>query len=393
MESVARRPIRRRLTLLMAGVAVVAAGSAAYQVRSHWTDSRLAATPAAEEALPSVEAAYPDQDAGDESLVLPGDVLAFYDAPIYARVNGYLQSWTEDIGSHVKTGQLIGVIDTPELDQELMQAHADYAAAQAKKALADVTANRWRALLVSNSVSVQSSDEKASDAKMQQATVEARLADINRLQALSAFKRIVAPFDGVITERNTDVGALINDGPGAAISLFKISDTHQMRVYVRVPQKYVSRLKLGLKASFIQPQFPDRVFSATLAAMSESGTTGSRTVLVEFLAPNPEGKLWPNTYAQVTLQLPGKQNSVRVSAESLVFRDAGTELATVGPDNRVLMKKVTVGRDLGTTMEITAGISSSDRVIVSPLDTLKPGMKVRLVGNTNVASAQAGTTD
>ncbi len=330
------------------------------------------------QAVPTVAVAYPAASSAPRKLVLPGDAQAFYEAPIYARVNGYLASWQQDIGAHVRQGQTLGLIDTPDLDQEMAQAEADLATAQARQNYADLTAKRWHALLASNSVSQQSADEKAGDALAIRAEVNAQRAHVERLRALERFKRLTAPFDGVVTARNTDVGALINAGASAPTPLFKVADMHAMRVYVRVPQAYASQLVRGLKATLNEPQYPGVDFPATLDTTSLSVAADSRTVLVELLAPNPDGRLWPGTFAEVTFSLPGASGVLRVPASALVFRAHGAQLATVTPDGHVAMKDVTIGRNTGAEIEIESGISAHDRVIVSPLDTLEDGAAVNV---------------
>ncbi len=330
--------------------------------------------------MPSVTVALPSHDDAPRKLALPGDVEAFYEASIYARVSGYLASWKQDIGARVKAGQVLGTIDTPDLDQEVVQAQADLATAEARYNFAALTSKRWAKLLSSNSVSEQSADEKAGDALARHAEVGAQRAHVDRLLALEAFKRITAPFDGVVTARNTDVGALINAGSSAALPLFKVADMHAMRVYVRVPQAYASQLSVGMKAELSEPQYPGRTFPATLATTSQSVAQESRTVLMELMAANPDGKLWAGTFAEVRFDVPGAPGVLRVPASALVFRSHGAQLATVGPGDRVVMKDVSVGRNLGTEIEIESGVSATDKVITTPLDTLENGDPVSVVG-------------
>jgi RND family efflux transporter MFP subunit len=375
-----RRPHRRprRLGLIGAVVLVAAVVAAVLGIYSRQQSEAALTDWTQKQAVPTVAVALPSRNAVAQKLVLPGDVEAFYEAPIYARVSGYLASWSEDIGAHVRRGQTLGVIDTPDLDQQMAQAQADLATAQARQTLADLTAKRWHALLASNSVSQQSADEKEGDALAMRAEVNAQRANVDRLRALENFRRLAAPFDGIVTARNTDIGALINAGSNAPSPLFKIADMHEMRVYVRVPQSYAAELKPGLHASLTEPQYPGRIFDAKLDTTSVSVALESRTVLVELLAPNPDGKLWPGTFADVTFDLPGDGNLLFVPASALVFRNQGAQLATVGSDNRIVMKDVTIGRNLGTEIEIESGITAKDRVITSPLDTLENGEEVLL---------------
>ncbi len=370
------RPAPRRLKLVGIVVVIAAIAAAAFGILTRDRSETQLATWTNQQAVPSVDVAHPDLSSAGQHLVLPGDVAAFYEAPLYARVNGYLKSWSADIGAHVKRGQILGIIETPDLDQELAQAEADLASARANSQLADLTAKRWHALLSSNSVSQQSADEKQGNATAERSTVAAQMAHVSRYEALESFKNVTAPFDGVVTARNTDVGALITSGTSAPIPLFKVADMHEMRVYVRVPQSYASQLKVGMKATLTEPQYPGVRFPATLATTSESVAADSRTVLVELMAPNPDGKLWAGTYAEVDFSLPADSHMLRVPSSALIFRSHGAQLATVTPAGRIAMKDVSIGRNLGTAIEITSGIGAQDRVVISPLDTIEDGEMV-----------------
>jgi RND family efflux transporter MFP subunit len=369
-----RRP--RRLGLIGVTVLFLAAFAAIWGIYSRQQSEAALTDWTQKQAIPTVAVAWPAQNTAAQKLVLPGDVQAYYEAPIYARVSGYLASWSEDIGAHVHRGQTLGIIDTPDLDQEMAQAEADLATAQARQNFADLTAKRWHALLASNSVSQQSADEKEGNALAVRAEVNAQRAHVDRLRALENFKRLAAPFDGIVTARNTDIGALINAGSNAASPLFKVADMHEMRIYVRVPQSNAAELRPGLHASLTEPQYPGRIFNATLDTTSVSVALESRTVLVELLAPNPDGKLWPGTFADVTFDLPGDVHVLRVPASALIFRNNGAQLATVGSDNRIALKDVTIGKNLGNEIEIESGITQADRVITSPLDTIENGEQV-----------------
>jgi len=373
-----RRPHRRPRRLGLTGgiVLVLAVATAIWGIYSREESEAALTDWTRKQAIPTVAVAHPTQNTGAQKLVLPGDVQAFYEAPIYARVSGYLASWSQDIGAHVRRGQTLGVIDTPDLDQDMAQAEADLATAQARQNFADLTAKRWHALLASNSVSQQSADEKEGDALAMRAEVNAQRAHVDRLRALENFKRLAAPFDGIVTARNTDIGALINAGSNAAAPLFKIADMHEMRVYVRVPQSYAADLKPGLHASLTEPQYPGRIFDATLETTSVSAALESRTILVEFLAPNQDGKLWPGTFADVTFDLPGDAQVLRVPASALIFRNNGAQLAVVGGDDRIALKTVTIGKNLGEDIEIESGITQADRIVTSPLDTIENGEQV-----------------
>jgi RND family efflux transporter MFP subunit len=368
----------RRLGLIGGVVMILAIAAAIWGIYSRDQSEAALNDWTQKQAVLSVAVALPDRSSAPRALTLPGDVEAFYEAPIYARVSGYLSSWSQDIGAHVRRGQTLGVIETPDLDQEYAQAQADLATAQARQNFADLTAKRWHALLASNAVSQQSADEKAGDALAVRAEVNAQHAHVDRLRAMEGFKRLAAPFDGVVTARNTDIGALINAGSNAPVPLFKVADMHEMRVYVRVPQAYAAELTPGLHATLAEPQYPGRSFDATLAATSVSVAKESRTVLVELLAPNPDGKLWAGTFAEVTFDLPGDAEVLRVPASALIFRNKGAQLACVDKDSRIVMKDVTIGKNLGTEIEIESGISPDDRIVVSPLDTLENGEQVAI---------------
>jgi RND family efflux transporter MFP subunit len=384
----AARPSSGRLKLIGILVAIAAIAVAIYGIflrRAHeheltaWTNLQ---------ALPSVSVSHPITSAAQRTLTLPGDVEAYYEAPLYARVNGYLHMWYEDIGARVKAGQVLATIDTPDLDQQLAQAQADLASAKANSALADLTSKRWHALLASTSVSQQSADEKAGAALAAHAAVNAQQAHVDQLKALEGFKRITAPFDGVVTVRNTDIGALINAGSSATEPLFKVADVHEMRVYVRVPQVYASELVTGMQATLTQPQYPGATFPATLTTTSQSVTAASRTVLAELMAANKDARLWPGTYAQVTFELPADRGMLRVPSSALIFRSHGAQVATLGPHDRIVMKDVVVARNLGSEIEIAGGLSPNDQVIDTPLDTLEDGEQVQLGGSAPPASAQ-----
>jgi len=377
-QSGRRRPHRRprRLGLIGGIVLIIAVATIIWGIYSRQQSEAALSEWTGRQAIPTVAVAQPSHSTLAQKLVLPGDVQAFYEAPIYARVSGYLASWSQDIGAHVRRGQTLGVIDTPDLDQEMAQAQADLATAQARQNFADLTAERWHALLASKSVSQQSADEKQGNALAVRAEVNAQRAHVDRLRALQNFKRLAAPFDGIVTARSTDIGALINAGSNAAAPLFKVADMHEMRVYVRVPQSYAAELKPGLNATLTEPQYPGRIFNAKLETTSVSVALQSRTVLVELLAANPDGKLWPGTFAEVTFDLPGDAPVLRVPASALIFRNQGAQLATVGSDNRVALKDVTIGKNLGTEIEIESGITQADRIITSPLDSIENGEQV-----------------
>jgi RND family efflux transporter MFP subunit len=320
----------------------------------------------------------PTASAGDIDLTLPGNVQALYEAPIYARTNGYLKRWFVDIGTPVKAGQVLAEIEAPEVDQQLRAAEAELANAQASQKIARITADRWRDLRDSDSVSQQEADEKISSADVSDAAVKAAQANVQRLRELSRFEKIVAPFDGVITARNTDVGALINSGSSEGAELFRIADMRSLRLYVRVPQNYAASTRVGLAAEVRFPDRPGETYSATLERTSGAIDEASRTLLVQLAVDNAKGELLPGAYAEVHFKVPpGEAASVRIPANALLFRGDGLSVATFA-DGKVVMKPVTVGRDFGTEIEVVDGLTAQDQVIVSPPDSITDATRVRI---------------
>lgn len=327
----------------------------------------------------SVKIVMPAAGPAEQSLILPSNVTPYYEAQIYARVNGYLKIWYTDIGAHVKKGQLMAVIETPELDQQIRSAEADLATAKARLELADITAKRWQNLLLTDSVSRQEVDEKVQNAKAQQAVVNAEKASLQGLTAQQAFNHIVAPFDGVVTDRNTDIGSLITTGSSDANKvLFKVADTHKLRVYVDVPQNFANLIKPGLVADLHFPDRPHHTFPATLLSTSEAIHENSRTLTVELLMNNNTGELLPGAYADVYFTLGTHPDTLRLPASTLIFRKNGLQVATVSAANRVVLKSIVLGRDLGSTVVVRSGLSSTDRVIDSPSDSIAEGDKVHI---------------
>ena len=374
-----REPRPRRL-LLVGLVALIVAGSVATTgIRSRARSEQDLARWTREQALPNVAVIEPTRGAGEQQMSLPGDIQAFATAPIYARASGYVAAWYKDIGAKVKKGDVLARIDTPDLDQQFAQAKADLANADANAKLAALTAKRYHALVGQAIVSQQTDDEKTGDANAKQAALESAKANLARLQALVAFKTLVAPFDGIVTARAIDVGALINAGGTAGSALFQVADIHQMRVYVRVPQAFVAELKPGLKATLELPQYPGQSFDATLVGTSNSIAQESRTALVQLLADNPDGKLWPGTFTEVHFHLDVKPDALKLPATALIFGEHGIKVATLATDDTIAFKPVQLGHDIGSDVEILAGLSRADRVIDSPLETLNSGDKVRVV--------------
>jgi membrane fusion protein, multidrug efflux system len=380
------RPNPRRLLLIGIVALVIAGAMAAKGIIQRAQSAQEVERWTEQQAVPTVTLAKLGQGETSRPLMLPGTIQAYSKAAIYARVSGYLKSWAADIGARVKAGQELATIDTPDLDQQFAQAKADLATATANAQLAAVTAQRWNTLVASQWVSRQAADDKNGAAASTKAAMDSAGANVKRLEAMEAFKNIVAPFDGVVTARNTDLGALINAG-NAGQELFEVSDLHKARIYVQVPQAYAAVLAPGLKANFAMPQSPGQQFEATVVTTSNAMNANSRSMLVELQADNTAGKFFSGAYCQVSFQLPNDPNTVRVPATALIPANSGAEVAIVGNDNRVAIKPVQIGRDLGDSVEIVAGLSSSDRVIDSPPETLQSGDQIQLTTNSGTAVA------
>lgn len=329
----------------------------------------------------AVTTALPQPDGAATRLVLPGSLQANYEAPIYARTSGYLRHWYVDIGARVRKGQLLADIESPEVDQQLRQAQADLATAEANQKIADLTAERWRRLRATDSVSRQEADQKVSAAQASDAQVQSARANVSRLRELSGFERIVAPFDGVITARNTDIGQLIDAGRGSGAALFSIADMSRLRLYVRVPQDDAATMKPGLTADLYVPDRPGVVYRASLDTTASAIDPATRTLQVELLVDNSKGALLPGGYAEVHFHLPpaAAGHSFLLPANVLLFRGDGLHVATVDARDHVVLKPVTIGRDYGSQIEVVSGLSAADQVILSPPDSLVSGALVRVV--------------
>ena len=389
----------------VAGIALVAAlgiAVAGILVRRHnesevtkWTN---------ELAVTSVATVTPKQGVTGQQISLPGDIEAWYEAPIYARVSGYLKAWYFDFGAHVTKGQLLAEIDAPDLDAQLAAARARLVSAQAQvnvrdaeRNFAETTFARWRDS-PKGVVSEQETESKkaefgSSDARYKAAQAEANVnqSQVDQLTALEAFKRIIAPFDGIVTQRNTDVGALINAGSGVGggtgPQLFRVADVHEMRVFVQVPQEISSGMRAGLTAEMTLPQYPDKTFKAKVSTTSEAINKTSRTLLVELHAENTDNLLQPGTFAQVRFNLADSPGTLRIPTSALIFREDGAQLAILGPGNKVEMKAVKLGRNLGTEFEVLNGLAATDTVINSPPDSLSEGEVVKVVKDSQAAPA------
>jgi membrane fusion protein (multidrug efflux system) len=373
-------PVSRRKLGIFGVVAVIAAlllvvtGIRAREDSSvklkEWTDNQ---------AVPSVAVVLPDPTALQATIDLPGRLEAYNRAPIFARVSGYLKSWNADIGARVKAGDVIAEIEAPDLDQQLLQARADLTNQQASAKLSDVTLARRKTLIASNFVSMQEIDERTADLSNKNAAVKSSQANVERLEALAAYKKITVPFDGIVTARSTDVGALINAGGTTGPAMFVISDIKKLRVYVNVPQSYVPEIKMGAKAVISVPEYQTRTFAGTVEASSQAVDVNSGTTQMQIVLDNSAGELMPGGYANVRLNLQHDGVPLNIPSSALIFDQSGLRVATVGPDDRVVLKTVTIARDLGRNIELASGVSADDRIITAPPDGVANGDQVRVV--------------
>lgn len=373
---------------LLAGAAVFAlilAGGAAYRIqqRSGLHEQSEAA------AIPSVDVIHPGGEASN-TLVLPGRLQAWFQAPVYARTNGYLRRWYVDIGQPVKAGQVLAEIDTPDVDQQLSAARAALATANAQRSLAQTTSNRWDRLVAQNAVSQQDADERRGNFAAREAMRNEASANVQRLQTVSGFKRIVAPFDGIVTSRSTDIGALIVAGTSTTQPLFTVSDVTRLRIYVSVPQAYVARLRENTTAQFTVPDQPGRTFSAQLARSSGSVDPESGAMLVQLVYDNHAGLLKPGAYAQVTFDFgkgqPTAAGAVRIPVSALLFRHEGSAVALVDAQGRVRIKPVSITTDFGNELEVI-GLQPNDQVVDNPADDIRTGDRVKATLQRNNAHA------
>jgi membrane fusion protein, multidrug efflux system len=380
MPNEPRSPVSRRKLGIFGAVAIVAAlmlvisGIRAREDTNvklrEWTDSQ---------AVPPVAVIYAEPGALTATIDLPGRLEAYYRAPIFARVNGYLKNWNADIGARVKSGEVIAEIDAPDLDQQLLQARADLANQQASAKLSEVTLARRKTLIASNFVSMQEIDERTADLSNKNAAVNSSQANVERLEALARYKKITAPFDGIVTARSTDVGALINAGGGSGPPMFVVSDIRKLRVYVNVPQNYVPSVRIGTKAVIAVPEYQTRTFDATVEASAQAVDVNSGTTQMQLALDNAASELMPGGFATVRLSLQREGVPLHIPSSALVFNQSGLRVATVGPDERVLFKTVTIARDLGRDIELASGVTLEDRIINAPPDGIVDGDQVRVV--------------
>ncbi len=358
---------------------LIVGGAIAMLVRRH--NSNVLAKETERESVPTVAVVHPVAEKPDEELVLPGSLLAFEESPIYARTNGYLLRWYKDIGSRVTKGELLADIDTPEVDQELMQSRAARQQIVAQMDLAKINSDRYLSLRKTDSVSQQEADQQASGYQQAKANLDAADANVRRLEELESFKHVYAPFSGVLTRRNVDPGALINAGStggAAGKELFDMARVDPLRVYVSVPQNYAPAIKNGMEAWVTLQEFPGQKFKGTVARTAESIDTTTRTLLTEVDVPNKDGRLLPGSFGEVhfTPGMIGERMTLPVN--TMLFRQEGPRVAVIGVDNKVHLRPITIGRDYGSTLEILGGVSLEDQVVINPADSLEEGQQVNI---------------
>jgi RND family efflux transporter MFP subunit len=374
-----RHGIRRGTSVLISAAAFAALALLIYSgIHSRTAAESRLKQRTEEAAIPTVAVVFPQEGAPTQEIVLPGNTQAFSDAPIYARTSGYLKRWYFDIGAHVQKGQLLAEIETPEVDQQLQQAQAELDNAQANLNIAKITATRWQGLVSSGSVSQQETDQAVSNLSAVKATTESSAANVRRLEQLQLFEKIYAPFDGIITARNTDVGALIDAGASTQPrELFHITAIRKLRLYVSVPEVYSRAARSGAPATLTLDEFPGQTFHGILVRNANSIDIASRTLLVEIEVDNPTGQLLPGAYVFVHIKLPDETRSVTIPSNTLIFRKEGLQVGLVR-NGKADLVPVKISRDYGNTVEIVSGLQPTDAVIVDPSDSLVAGLSVRL---------------
>jgi RND family efflux transporter MFP subunit len=380
-SGVAPGPMRHRVVLLFAAIAFAFVGAVIYSgIHSRAAAESRLNQQTQDAAIPTVAVVFPKEGAPTNEIVLPGVTQAFTDAPIYARTNGYLKHWYFDIGARIKKDQLLAEIDTPEVDQQLQQARADLETAQANLAIAKITADRWQGLVHDGSVSQQETDQALSNLKAVQATVQSNAANVRRLEQLQSFEKVCAPFDGIITARQTDIGALIDAGASTQPrELFHMAAIRTLRVYVAVPEVYSPSVRSGGSATLKLDEFPGETFRGTIVRNTNSIDLASRTLLVEVDIDNAAARLLPGAYVFVHLKLPDQTQSVVISSNTLIFRKEGMQVGLVR-DGKAVLVPVKIGHDFGNSVEIISGLQPTDAVIVDPSDSLVDGLPVRVSG-------------
>ena len=383
---------RKALTIVgvMLLILVIAGGATMLERMTH---ERALAKETEFESIPTVAFVYPQKEKADEELVLPGSLLAYVESPIYARTNGYLIRWYKDIGSHVNKGELLAKIDTPEVDQELNQARATRQQTEAALELAKISADRWEKLRKTDSVSAQEADQQTSGYKQAQANLAAADANVRRLEQLEGFKDVYAPFTGVLTRRLVDPGALINAGDGGAgHELFDLARVDPLRVFTSVPQAYAPFIKVGEKTFITLQEMPGQRFVANIARTAQAIDTNTRTLLTEVDVPNPDNRLLPGSFGEVHFKVGNNVDKVTVPVNAMLFRSQGAQVAVIGPDNKIELRQISIGRDFGTALEILGGVSATDRIVVNPPDSLEDGEQVNVAQSAPRPSQPASVT-
>jgi len=368
---------RAKLLIGAALLVLITAGVVTFLNRKSETDALAKETEAV--SVPTVAVVQPQAEPGNDELVLPGNLQAFIESPIFARTNGYLLRWYKDIGSKIQKGELLAAIDTPEVDQELSQARASREQIKAALGLAKISADRWANLLKSDSVSQQEADQQASGYQQALANLAAADANVRRLEELESFKNVYAPFSGVLTRRNVDPGALINSGAGVAgKELFDLSRVDPLRVYVSVPQTYAPNMKVGMKANVTLQEFPGQKFLGTVARTADAIDPATRTLNTEVDVPNKDSKLLPGSFGQVHFATGTSVPRITIPVNAMLFRAEGPQVAVVDKDGKVHLRPISIGRDFGATLEILGGLDVSDRIIINPSDSLEEGQQVHV---------------
>lgn len=376
-------PSNRRHTIWIAAAAIAATGLAIhFGIHSRAEAEANLARETRAAAVPTVNIVHPTVGSASQEIALPGNTQPYIDTPIYARTNGYLRKWYFDIGAHVRKGQLLAVIETPELDQQLQQAKAQLQSAQANLKLAQITAARWQHLLLTNSVSRQETDQAVSDLASKQALVASNEANLHRLEQLQSFERVYAPFDGVITQRNTDIGDLIQAGDSSTASaqLFHLAAINTLRVFIPVPEVYTDAVRTGEKVALTLDEYPNQQFTGTLVRNSDAIDPSTRTLNVEVDVPNRDGKLRPGDYVFVHLTVPPVNGAVTIPSNTLLFRSEGLRVGVVR-DGKAQLVPITIGHDYGSSVEVISGLKASDAVILDPSDSLATGQRVQIARN------------
>jgi len=368
---------------------LLTAGLVTFLTRKGETDALAKETEA--EAIPTVAVVQPATEPGNDELVLPGNLQAFEESPIFARTSGYLVRWYKDIGSKVQKGQLLASIDTPEVDQELSQARATREQIRAALGLAKISADRWANLRKTDSVSQQEADQQASGYTQAQANLAAADANVRRLEQLESFKNVYAPFSGVLTRRNVDPGALINAGSTTGKEMFDMARVDPLRVYVNVPQAYAPMMKVGQKGVVTLQEFPGQKFTGTIARTADAIDPATRTLNTEVDVPNKDGKLLPGSFGQVHFAVGNSVPRITIPVNAMLFRSEGPQAAVVGKDDKVELRSIVIGRDFGPTIEILGGLDPSDRIIINPSDSLEAGQQVRVAQQNQSPQNQGGS--